>query len=136
MDRTLVMIKPDANVTKIFLNILMIYLANFKIVLAKIVQMDKAMAEEFYKEHTERPFFKELVQQMTSGPTIILVLEGEDVVNRVRKINGATNPANADVGTIRQAFGTPNGGPKNAVHGSDSLKSAAREIAFFFPPDA
>ncbi len=104
--------------------------ADLKIAGAKIMHIDKALAEEFYAEHKERPFFAELVSFMTSEPVMLMVLRGENAVTRNREIMGATNPAEAADGTIRKLFGDSVG--ENAVHGSDSPESAAREINLFF----
>jgi nucleoside-diphosphate kinase len=92
--------------------------------------MTQAMAETFYGVHKERPFFKDLVSFMTSGPVVVQVLEGEDAVAKNREIMGATNPANAAEGTIRKLFAESI--EANSVHGSDSLENAATEIAYFF----
>ena len=101
-----------------------------KITAAKLMQLERSKAEEFYAEHKERPFFGELVDFMTSGPIMVMVLSGENAVLRNREIMGATNPAEAAEGTIRKEFGDNVG--ENAVHGSDSPASAEREIALFF----
>ncbi|MDZ4676449.1 MAG: nucleoside-diphosphate kinase [Oligoflexia bacterium] len=100
---------------------------------AKLAHLDRAKAEGFYAEHKERPFFGELVQFMTSGPVLLMVLQGENAVEKNRKIMGATDPKKADPGTIRRDLGDSMG--ENTVHGSDSLASAKREIAFFFEPN-
>jgi nucleoside-diphosphate kinase len=92
--------------------------------------MDEAKAGGFYAEHKERPFFGELVEFMTSGPIMVQVLEGENAVLKNRELMGATNPADADEGTIRKDFAESMG--CNAVHGSDAVSSAEREIAYFF----
>lgn len=101
-----------------------------RIVGQKRLQMTQDMAEKFYGIHKERPFFKDLVKFMTSGPVVVQVLEGDDAVALNRKIMGATNPANADAGTIRKEFAESI--EANSVHGSDSLENAKNEIAFFF----
>ncbi|MCB0355406.1 MAG: nucleoside-diphosphate kinase [Bdellovibrionales bacterium] len=101
-----------------------------KIAGAKLMNLERSKAEEFYAEHKERPFFAELVEFMTSGPIMVMVLSGENAVLRNREIMGATNPAEAAPGTIRKEFGDNVG--ENAVHGSDSPTSAQREIALFF----
>lgn len=101
-----------------------------KIAAAKMIQLSKSKAEEFYAEHKERPFFGELVEFMTSGPVVLMVLRGENAVAKNREIMGATDPAKADPGTIRKEFGDNVG--ENAVHGSDSPQSAQREITLFF----
>jgi len=101
-----------------------------KIAAAKMVKMSRAKCEEFYAEHKARPFFGELVSFMTSGPVLLMVLSGEGAIDANRKIMGATDPAKAEPGTIRKVYGDSVG--ENAVHGSDSPASAAREIALFF----
>ncbi len=104
-----------------------------KIVAAKLMTLTQAKAEGFYAEHKARPFFGELVGFMSSGPVLVMVLQGPGAVDKNRKIMGATDPAKADAGTIRKDFGDSMG--ENTVHGSDSAASAAREIAFFFEPN-
>lgn len=103
---------------------------NIRIAAMKLTKLTKEKAEGFYAEHKERPFFASLVNFMISGPVVLMVLEGENVVVRNREIMGATNPANALPGTIRKDFADSI--EANAVHGSDSLASAQREIAYFF----
>ena len=104
--------------------------AGLKIVAAKVMQMDKKIAAIHYAEHVEKSFYPELVEFMTSAPLMALVLGGENAISKVREINGATNPAKADEGTIRKLFAESV--TKNAVHASDSPESAAREIKIFF----
>lgn len=104
--------------------------AGLHVAAAKMVTLDRAKTEGFYAEHRERPFFGSLVTFMTSGPVLLMVLEGENAVARNREIMGATNPANAAPGTIRKDFADSI--EANAVHGSDSPESAAREISYFF----
>lgn len=104
-----------------------------KISAAKLVHLKKALCEEFYAEHKERPFFGELVSFMTSAPVMLMALTGENAVLRNREIMGATDPKKAAPGTIRALFGDNMG--ENAVHGSDSAASAARELALFFKTD-
>lgn len=101
-----------------------------KIAGAKMVQLTKQQCEEFYAEHKERPFFGELVSFMTSGPVLLMALSGENAVAKNREIMGATNPSDAEAGTIRKEFGDSVG--ENAVHGSDSPESAQRELGLFF----
>ncbi len=101
-----------------------------KIAAAKLDKLDKSKAEGFYAEHRERSFFGELVEFMTSGPVLIMVLQGEGAIDKNRKIMGATDPKKADANTIRKDFGDSMG--ENTVHGSDSPTSAKREIAYFF----
>ncbi len=103
-----------------------------KIAAAKLMHLDQGKAQNFYAEHKERPFFGELVSFMTSGPVLVMVLSGDNAVEKNRKIMGATDPKKADAGTIRKDFGDSMG--ENTVHGSDSVASAKREIAFFFEP--
>ncbi|WP_299328013.1 nucleoside-diphosphate kinase [Parasphingopyxis sp.] len=132
--RTFSIIKPDATrrnltgaVTK------MLEETGLRVVASKRIHMSREQAEGFYAVHKERPFFGELVEFMTSGPVVVQVLEGEDAVVRNRKIMGATNPADADEGTIRKTFAESI--EANSVHGSDSDENAAIEIAFFFSDD-
>ena len=101
-----------------------------KIAASKMVHLTKAQCEEFYAEHSERPFFGELVTFMTSGPVMLMCLSGEGAVLKNREIMGATNPSEAATGTIRAEFGDSVG--ENAVHGSDSTESAQRELGLFF----
>ena len=103
---------------------------NLKVAAAKMVTLTKAQCEEFYAEHKERPFFGELVSFMTSGPVVLMCLSGEDAVAQNRKIMGATNPEEAEAGTIRKEFGDNVG--ENAAHGSGSPESAQRELGLFF----
>lgn len=129
--RTFSIIKPDATrrnltgaVTK------MLEEAGLRVVASKRVKLTREQAEGFYEVHKERPFYGELCDFMTSGPVVVQVLEGEDAVKRNRDIMGATNPADADEGTIRKAYAESI--EANSVHGSDSDENAAKEIAFFF----
>ena len=129
--RTFSILKPDATRRDITGKVnAMIEGAGLKIVGQRRIRMSKAQAETFYDIHRERPFFGELVEFMTSGPVVVQVLEGEDAVKRYRDVMGATNPANADEGTIRRAFSESVG--ENTVHGSDSEDNARAEIAQFF----
>lgn len=131
MEKTLVLIKPDAFGKNHTGEILKIYEdAGLKIVAAKVMQMDKKIAAIHYAEHVEKPFYPELVEFMTSAPLMALVLGGENAISKVREINGATNPAKAAEGTIRKLFAESV--TKNAVHASDSPENAAREIKIFF----
>jgi nucleoside-diphosphate kinase len=132
--RTFSIIKPDAtrrNLTGAATK--MLEEAGLRVVASKRIHMTKDQAEGFYGVHRERPFFGDLVAFMTSGPVVVQVLEGEDAVTRNRTIMGATNPANADEGTIRKTLAESI--EANSVHGSDSDENAAIEIAFFFKPD-
>jgi nucleoside-diphosphate kinase len=131
IERTFSMIKPDAtkrNLTGAITK--MLEDAGLRVVASKRVWMSKREAEGFYAVHKERPFFGELVEGMTSGPTIVQVLEGENAILKNREVMGATNPANADAGTIRKDFAESI--EANSVHGSDSPENAAIEIAYFF----
>ena len=133
-ERTLSIIKPDAVAKNVIGEIYSRFeKADLRIVAARMVHMSQAQAEGFYAEHKERPFFADLVSFMTSGPVMIQVLAGEDAVIKNRDLMGATNPAQADAGTIRADFAQSI--DENAVHGSDSVESAAREVAFFFTED-
>lgn len=130
-ERTLSIIKPDAVAKNVIGQIYSRFeAAGLKIIAAKMVQLSQADAEGFYAEHRERPFFKDLVAFMTSGPVTVQVLEGEGAVLKNRDLMGATNPKEADAGTIRADFAESI--DANAVHGSDSAASAAREISYFF----
>jgi nucleoside-diphosphate kinase len=131
-ERTLSIIKPDAVEQNNIGNILaMIQRAGLKIIGMRMLQLSRAQAEGFYEVHKNRPFFGELVEFMTRGPVVVSALEGEDAVARYRTLMGATNPAEADEGTIRKAYGTDIG--ENACHGSDSVENGAVEVAYFFP---
>lgn len=131
IERTLSIIKPDAVGKNVIGQIYTRFEEqNLKIIASKMKQLSRLEAEGFYAVHKERPFFKELVDFMISGPVMIQVLEGENAVAKHREIMGATNPANADQGTIRKDFA--DSVSENAVHGSDSLENAAIEIAYFF----
>ena len=133
-ERTFSIIKPDATrrnltgaVTK------MLEEGGLRVVASKRIRMTRDQAEGFYGVHRERPFFNDLVAFMTSGPVVVQVLEGENAVLRNREIMGATNPANADEGTIRKTLAESI--EANSVHGSDSDENAKIEIDFFFTPD-
>lgn len=131
IERTFSIIKPNA-VAKNAIGAIYARFeaAGFKIIAAKMLHLTREQAEGFYAEHKERPFFGELVTFMTSGPIVVQVLEGENAVQRHRDLMGATNPANALAGTLRADFA--DSFTANAVHGSDALESAKREIAYFF----
>jgi len=134
MERTLSIIKPDAVAKNVIGEIYSRFEgAGFKIVAAKMLHLDEIMAGGFYAVHKDRPFFKDLIAFMTSGPVIVQVLEGENVVAKHREIMGATNPQEAASGTIRSDFAESL--DENAVHGSDSIENAAIEIAYFFGED-
>lgn len=131
IEKTFSIIKPNATTDNNIGNIIAMFEKNnLRIAAAKFTQLSKEKAEGFYIEHKERPFFGELVEFMTSGPVMLMCLEGEDAVAKNREIMGATNPAEAADGTIRKLYAKSIG--ENAVHGSDSPQSAERELAYFF----
>ncbi|MBQ6297521.1 MAG: nucleoside-diphosphate kinase [Selenomonadaceae bacterium] len=131
MEKTLVLIKPDAFGENHTGDILKIYEdAGFKIIAAKVMKMTPEIAAKHYVEHIGRPYYPALVEFMTSAPIMALVLSGDDVIKKVRELNGATNPAEAAEGTVRKLYAADK--TKNAVHASDSEASAAREIPIFF----
>lgn len=131
IERTISIVKPDAVGKNIIGKIYDRFESQgLKIIAAKMKHLTRAEAEGFYAVHKERPFFNDLVAFMTSGPVMIQVLEGENAVAKNREIMGATNPDNADAGTIRKDFADSM--QQNAVHGSDSAENAAIEIAYFF----
>jgi nucleoside-diphosphate kinase len=132
VERTLSIIKPDAVANNVVGEIYSRFeRAGLKIIAARMKQLSRADAEGFYAVHRERPFFKDLVDFMTSGPVMIQVLEGESAVQKNRDLMGATDPKKAAKGTIRADFAQSI--DANAVHGSDSAQNAAVEIAYFFP---
>ena len=134
VERTLSILKPDATRRNLTGKINAKFEeAGLRIIAQKRVHLTKAQAEGFYAVHKARPFFNDLCSFMISGPVVVQVLEGENAVARNREIMGATNPANADVGTIRKEFAESI--EANSVHGSDSLDNAATEIAYFFQAD-
>ena len=129
--RTLSIIKPDATSRNIIGKIIDRFEeSGLKVVAGKLIHMDEAQAAGFYAEHEGRPFFPNLVEYMTSAPVFVQVLEGDNAVLKNRELMGATNPSEADPGTIRADFAETI--DANAVHGSDSTNSAAREISYFF----
>lgn len=131
IQRTLSIIKPDATSKNIIGKIIDRFEENgLKVVAGKLIHMDESKAAGFYAEHEGRPFFPNLVQYMTSAPVFVQVLEGDNAVLKNRELMGATNPSEAEPGTIRADFAETI--DANAVHGSDSVKSAAREISYFF----
>ena len=131
MNRTFSIIKPDATKRNLTGAINKIIEDNgLRIVAQKRIHLSKDQAENFYEIHKDKPFFKDLISYMTSEPVVVQVLEGKDSVNTYRKIMGATNPDNAEVGTIRKEFALNI--QENSVHGSDSEKNAKNEIEFFF----
>ena len=137
VEQTLSIIKPDAvarnqvgAIYQRFEN------AGLRIVAAKMLHLDEQRASEFYAVHREKPFFRELVDFMVSGPIMVQVLEGEDAIAKNRELMGATFPRNAEPGTIRADFCDRDGDQgENAVHGSDGIETAANEIRFFFRAD-
>ncbi|MCW1369003.1 nucleoside-diphosphate kinase [Campylobacter jejuni] len=134
MEKTLSIIKPDAVKKGIIGKILDRFESNgLRIAAMKKVQLSKEQAENFYAVHKERPFFKDLVEFMISGPVVVSVLEGEGAVLKNRDLMGATNPKEAKAGTIRADFAESI--DANAVHGSDSLENAKIEVEFFFKPN-
>ena len=133
-ERTLILIKPDAVERRLAGEILgRIERRGFDVRAAKLVRVSRDLGERHYAEHREKPFFGELVEFITSGPTLAFVLEGEGAIATCRKTIGATNPAEAEPGSIRGDFATAM--PDNLVHGSDSAESAEREIGLWFADD-
>ena len=131
MNRTFSIIKPDAtkrNITGAINKI--IEDSNLMIVAQKRIKLTRETAEGFYSIHKEKPFFNDLIEYMTSGPVIVQVLEGDNAVDKYRKIMGATNPENAEIGTIRKQYALNI--QENSVHGSDSIENAEIEINYFF----
>ena len=132
VERTLVLIKPDAVKRGLAGEILGRFEARGLVMRAgRLLTVDRALAEQHYAEHAEKPFFGELVEFITSGPIVALVLEGDDAIKAARQVIGATNPLEATTGSIRGDFAVQVG--QNMVHGSDSAESAAREAKLFFP---
>ena len=131
VERTLSIIKPDVVARDQIGAILQhVEQTGLRIVATRMLQLDRRQAEGFYDVHRERPFFQSLVQFMTSGPVVVSVLEGDDAIARYRKLMGATDPEQADAGTLRKLFGTNL--ERNAVHGSDAPDTARAEVAYFF----
>ena len=132
IERTLSIIKPDAVAKNVIGQIYARFeAAGLKTAAARMTHLSRAEAEQFYSVHKERPFFKDLVDFMISGPVMVQVLEGENAVLKNRELMGATDPKKADAGTIRADFADSI--DANAVHGSDAAETAAVEVAFFFP---
>ncbi len=136
LERTLAIIKPDA-VAKNFIGEILAQIEEngLHIIASKMTHLSKEEAEEFYSEHSKRPFYNSLVKYMSSGPVMIQVFEGENAIEALRNIMGATKPIEAKKGTIRNLYANHepvNGTYENAIHGSDSIQSAGREINFFF----
>lgn len=131
LEQTLSIIKPDAVGQNMIGNIIEYFeREGLSVIAAKMLHLTPDQAKAFYAVHKERPFFQELVEFMTSGPILVMVLEGENAVARNRQIMGATDPSKASPGTIRADFATSI--ERNAIHGSDSLSNAKTEISFFF----
>jgi nucleoside-diphosphate kinase len=134
VEQTLVLVKPDAMARGLAGEILSRFeRRGFVVRAARLVRVERALAERHYEEHAEKPFFGELVEFITSGPTLALVLEGESAIPVVRATMGATNPAESAPGTIRGDLALAM--PDNLVHGSDAPESARREIELWFPDD-
>jgi len=134
MEKTFIMVKPDGVQRNVFGEVVKRFeQKGFKLVGAKLMQVSQELAETHYSEHKERPFFGELVDFITSGPVFAMVWEGENVISTARTMIGATNPQEANPGSIRGDFGVTVG--KNIIHGSDSKESAEREINLFFKED-
>ena len=134
IERTLSIVKPDAVGKNVIGQIYARFEdAGLKIIAMKMLRLDREAAGGFYAEHKGKPFFEPLMEFMTSGPICVQVLEGEDAIQTNRLLMGATNPQEADEGTIRADFAETV--DANAVHGSDSAESASREIAYFFPSE-
>ncbi len=131
VERTLSILKPDATARNLTGEInTLIENAGLRIIAQKRIKLDQAKAEGFYAVHKERPFFKDLVKFMTSGPVVVQVLEGENAIARYREVMGATNPYNAAPGTIRRQYASNI--EANSAHGSDSAENAKIEVAYFF----
>ena len=131
MSRTFSIIKPDATKRNITGSInKIIEDSGFKIVAQKRIQLSVNQAKEFYSVHSDKPFFNDLIEFMTSEPVVLQVLYGNNAIENYRKVMGATNPENAEIGTIRKSYGLNI--QENSVHGSDSKENAQKEISFFF----
>jgi len=131
VERTFVMLKPDAVERKLIGELISrIEQKGLKITALKLMQVDRALAEKLYAPHREKHFFKELVEFVTSGPVVAMIVEGPEAIKVIRKLMGATNPFEAEAGTIRGDFGLDL--TRNLIHGSDSKESAEREIPLFF----
>ena len=131
LEQTLSIIKPDAVERNLENEIKLIFEKNkLKIIKSKKVKISKNEAEEFYKVHQTKPFYDDLCSYLSSGPIVVMILEGENAIAKNRQLMGATDPLKADEGTIRKMFGVSI--DKNSVHGSDSIENAKKEINFFF----
>lgn len=133
-EMTLAIIKPDAVANNQVGSIINTFESNgLRVASLKMIKLDSKRAGDFYAVHKDRPFYKDLVSFMSSGPVVVMVLEGNDAVAKNRTLMGATNPKEAAAGTLRQTHGESM--TKNAIHGSDSPQTSAEEIAFFFKPE-
>jgi nucleoside-diphosphate kinase len=131
IEKSFVMLKPDAVLRRLMGNIISRFeKRGLKIVALKLIHIKEELAKEHYAEHKEKPFFGNLVDYITSAPTLAMVIEGEDCINLIRKMVGATNPREADLGTIRGDYAIETG--RNIIHASDSPESAKRELSLFF----
>ena len=131
LEQTLSIIKPDAIERNLENEIKNIFLENkFKIIKDKKIHITKAVAEEFYKVHETKPFYNDLCSYLSSGPIVVMILEGENAILKNRELMGATDPLKAKEGTLRKMYGVSI--DKNSVHGSDSLENSKKEIGFFF----
>ena len=131
IEQTLSIVKPDAVERNLTENIKKVFTENnLKIVQEKKIQISKEEAAEFYKVHQTKPFYERLCNYLSSGPIAVMILEGEDAIKANRRIMGATDPKNAEEGTIRKQYGLSI--DKNSIHGSDSIENAKKEIEFFF----
>ena len=131
IEQTLSIVKPDAVERNLTENIKKVFIENnLKIVQEKKIQISKEEAAEFYKVHQTKPFYERLCNYLSSGPITVMILEGEDAIKTNRRIMGATDPKNAEEGTIRKQYGLSI--DKNSIHGSDSIENAKKEIEFFF----
>jgi nucleoside-diphosphate kinase len=129
--RSFVMLKPDAIKRRLTGEVISRFESRgLKIIAAKFMVIDQSLAQKHYGEHSEKPFFKDLVDYITSGPVLATVIEGEECISLIRKMVGATNPQEADLGTIRGDYAIDTG--RNIIHASDSTSSAVREISLFF----
>ena len=134
MQETFSIIKPDATKRNLTGSInMLIENSGLRIIAQKRIKLNKDQAEKFYFVHKEKPFFNDLVEYMTSEPVVVQVLTGENAIDKYRKVMGATNPENAEEGTIRKLHAL--NVQENSVHGSDSIENAKKEISFFFEPD-
>ncbi|MGZ7208440.1 MAG: nucleoside-diphosphate kinase [Methanobacterium sp.] len=130
-ERSFVMIKPDAVLRRLIGTVLSRFeKRGLKIVACKMMEISEDLAKKHYGEHSEKPFFNDLVSYITSGPVLAMVIDGDECITLIRKMVGATNPKEADIGTIRGDFALQTG--RNIIHASDSPQSAKREIALFF----